>query len=569
MSRLATHDFEKAEALACMLKRGAKKKSCQAKAAQKSEWKRIKPKKGVGWDDKKLKPFADKYYKSGNSYMLNGKGLTWNAWSMALHTLEQQNKLPKDPPSFGVSNKRIEVKTKKDGTKYASLEMPMHPILNMSYESSDDDYHATSGYEEEEEYEEALFEFSGGKKRRGNLVSNPGGTEYLKELDIDEGVKGEIMGKSFLLYGGYSAWKKEMDGKVANEIKEVYGKGWVKCKKQCHTKTLKTLVHQETYSTAYVLRAMANSIIGATGTTPAKLKIKCTAPKKITGVWKDDAGLFKLVGKQTKGKLIMGFGPSAAGKTFWAKNLISILYGKKGGAFLSIDGGLYREVSDVYQTIRTAAIMKLGNEGGLTNLVAAGLSLSGGMFKAGDTKKTVLKWLVAQYNKVNLYVPDTLGSSSTKWHKYRKYTKSEKDWIGACIYMHKHGKPTGKDKGCPFTGQYKCEGCTESGTRRQKDEGKKYSNTAYGTTLKRGKEQAKIAEKAGGMILIHNTGMLNPGKNISTIQLGGKLAEGMVYINIAKQSKKYNFRVVEDVVAAAYRKRSKSALCPEAPPLKF
>jgi len=567
MSRLATHNFEKSEALACMLKMGAKKRSCQAKAKQKSEWKRIKPKKGVAWDDKKLKPFADKYYKSGNSYMLKGKALTWNKWSMALHTLEQQNKLPKDPPSFGVSNKRIEVKTKKDGTKYASLEMPQHPALNMSYESSDDDYYPMSGCEEEEEYEEPLFEFSGGnKKKRGNIKLNTSGTEYLEELNIDKRVKGTIMGKSFLLHGGYDNWKKDMNERVANEIKEVTGSGWAQCKKKCHYKTLKKIVHEETLSTAFVLRAMANSIIGAAGTKPDKLKISCREENDITGVWKTDKSLFKLVSDKKKGKLIMGFGPSASGKTFWAKNLISILLPKE-GAFLSIDGGTYREVSDVYQTIRTAAIMKLGDKGGLTNLVSAGLSLNG-IFAAKPTKKNVFVWLKEQKNKVNLYVPDTLsGASSTTWHKWRKYTKSADDWIGACIYMHKHGKATGKDKGCPFKSNYRCFGCTESGTSRQKKEGKKYSNTAYDLTFKRGMAQAKKAKDAGGYLLIHNVGPIKG--NISTIQPGGKLLDGFDFTNITKQGKKYNFRIVDDVVDAGYRKRSKSLLCPEAPPLKF
>ena len=342
-------------------------------------------------------------------------------------------------------------------------------------------------------------------------------------------------------------------------------KNWVKCKSGCHVKKLKKLVHEETLSTAYVLRAMANSIIGAAGTTPDKLEIRCTDPKEINGVWKNDKGRFELVGKKKKGKLIMGFGPSASGKTFWAKNLISILFPKE-GAFLSIDGGLYREVSDVYQTIKNAAIKKTG--GGLTNLVAAGFSIGGGMFKAGDTKKTVFDWLKKQTAIVNLYVPETLGSSATAWYKFRKYTGSEDNWIGACIYMHKHGKATGKDKGCPFTGPYRCFGCTESGTRRETSEGKKYSNTAYAITLKRGMAQAKTAEKkGGGYLLIHNVGPIKG--NISTIQLGGKLAEGMNMVNITKQGKKYNFRIVEDVVDAGYRKRSKSALCPEAPPLKF
>ena len=34
-------------------------------------------------------------------------------------------------------------------------------------------------------------------------------------------------------------WKKDMNERVANEIKEVTGSGWAQCKKKCHYKTLK------------------------------------------------------------------------------------------------------------------------------------------------------------------------------------------------------------------------------------------------------------------------------------------------------------------------------------------
>jgi len=576
MSRLATHDFEKSET--CMFKKGDKKKACKEEAKRKEE----KKKKLAA-----LKKRKKKCLKVDKSKELQTK-LQREYWAITTTKKRKEAiimelvKIAKCLDKCKLSDcaaddevKRIVVKAlNKNKGKYdpkvtltrrrAKTAEEEEEELKMSYESSDDDYYPMSGCEEEyEEYEEPLFEFSGPKKRRGALIVN-GGTEYLNELDIDEDVKGEIMGKSFL--AGYDSWKKDMKKRVDAEIDSVKGKGWVKCKSGCHVKKLKKLVHEETLSTAYVLRAMANSIIGAAGTEPPKLEIRCSAPKKITGVWKDDKTRFELVGKKKKGKLIMGFGPSASGKTFWAKNLISILFPKE-GAFLSIDGGLYREVSDVYQTIKKAAIAKTKG-GGLTNLVAAGLSIGGGMFKAGDTKKTVFKWLKKQPARVNLYVPETLGSSATGWHKFRKYTGSEDNWIGACIYMHKHGKATGKDRGCPFTGPYRCFGCTESGTRREKSEGKKYSNTAYAITLKRGMAQAKTAEKkGGGYLLIHNVGPIKG--NISTIQLGGKLAEGMNMVNITKQGKKYNFRIVEDVVDTGYRKRSKSAFCPEAPPLKF
>ena len=181
-----------------------------------------------------------------------------------------------------------------------------------------------------------------------------------------------------------------------------------------------------------------------------------------------------------------------------------------------------------------------------------------------------------QTHKVNLYVPDTLGSSKNGWHKYRTYTKSEEDWIGACIYMHKHGDPGGKGlfkhKGCPFVNKFKCIGCTESGTSRQKKEGKKYSNTAYDTTLKAGLKAAKTAPK---WLIIHNSGgreFKGGMANKSIIQLGGALDNNTTASGLnALHQEQYNFFLVPDAVAGAGTKRGRSntALCPVAPPLKF
>ena len=75
MSRLATHDFEKAEALKCLLTMNSQKKA----------WCNVKPPtKADAFDPNKLKKFADKYYKVRDKYMLNGKLYTWNKWQMQI-----------------------------------------------------------------------------------------------------------------------------------------------------------------------------------------------------------------------------------------------------------------------------------------------------------------------------------------------------------------------------------------------------------------------------------------------------------------------------------------------------
>ena len=88
----------------------------------------------------------------------------------------------------------------------------------------------------------------------------------------------------------------------------------------------------------------------------------------------------------------MGLGPSAAGKTFWAKNVIKLM-GKANNnfprSFLSVDGGLVRELSYVYQDI-IRALAKHPKIDGLNNLVSSGWDpFHKSLFKAGHVKKSV------------------------------------------------------------------------------------------------------------------------------------------------------------------------------------
>ena len=58
MSRLITHDFEKAESLKCMLNMNKQKKA----------WCNVKPPTKIdAFNPDKLKKFADKYYKEGDN----------------------------------------------------------------------------------------------------------------------------------------------------------------------------------------------------------------------------------------------------------------------------------------------------------------------------------------------------------------------------------------------------------------------------------------------------------------------------------------------------------------------
>jgi hypothetical protein len=357
-----------------------------------------------------------------------------------------------------------------------------------------------------------------------------GGEEYLEKLDMPKAVKQMIMGKSFP-NGGYDRWLSSMKSKVHAEIEKIKASKknnkWHACSSKCKASILKGLVKEEMESTAFILRCMGEAILRPENIPNIhKLKIVMTE-QIISGKWEQDKKYFQLDSwkQQSKGRLVMGFGPSASGKTFWAENLSEMLHVALGfprKMWLSIDGGKYREASVVYHEIVEAAHEHLGKKSGVSNLVVSGIKLpgmSGSIFSSSKVKKAVYDWLKNQEDKPNLYIPDTLGSSTTEWHKWRDLTDTKDTWVGLCIYMHLHGET------CPFSEDFKCLGCEKKGKDRQADEGKQYSSLAYTTTYKRGMETAK---KAGRWMIIHNTGQKGKTSTIETNfgkRLNNKLKE--------------------------------------------
>lgn len=120
-----------------------------------------------------------------------------------------------------------------------------------------------------------------------------------------------------------------------------------------------------------------------------------------TGVWENDSKYIRItLRKHVLPRLILGLGPSASGKTFIAKNMIELLIEYENKFFISIDGGLYRETSIIYQTI----LAKVKERGyiGLTNMHKI-------IFDASVIKKKFMDFLNKNISKFSLYVPDTLG----------------------------------------------------------------------------------------------------------------------------------------------------------------
>jgi hypothetical protein len=267
----------------------------------------------------------------------------------------------------------------------------------------------------------------------------------------------------------------------------------------------------------------------------------------LTGIWKKDSPYIQIttLGNPTiKSRLIMGFGPSASGKTYWAKTLLSIFSSADPlfpSTFISIDGGIQRETSIAYQYIVEQA--KLFCISGFSNLVISTWKLTEySLFNASIIKKSLLNFLKQQTIPLSLYVPETLGDCGymrlkTCASKYSTYIDITRDsnWIGVLIWQHKTANE------CDLPSKYTCVGCTESGIKREQQEGKKYSNSSYAHSMREGKHE--LAKAPGGQYMIHNSGSRT---KLSIIQdyTNYALQENMnIYHNfiLLEHSKKYKY----------------------------
>lgn len=308
---------------------------------------------------------------------------------------------------------------------------------------------------------------------------------------------------------------------------------WIYCEKAC-VKALSSQIKREINSTAFMLRVLSNSVIdttaddeGKNGQFPLKFIFELGTNGKLTGVWEKDHQYFvlkELDPQSQESRLIMGLGPSAAGKTFWAKNVIKLM-GKANNnfprSFLSVDGGLVRELSYVYQDI-IRALAKHPRINGLNNLVSSGWDpFHKSLFKAGHIKKSVKAYLQSQkpFNDsilpVSVYVPETLGNPMSDGFKkgVDKYVKitGDNNWIGLYIWQ---GRTPEEDH--KWVNKFKIANpefvnenidavsTTVSGQGRELTEGKKYSSSAYNYSKKHGYHALKKAP--GARIDIHNSG---------------------------------------------------------------
>ena len=301
--------------------------------------------------------------------------------------------------------------------------------------------------------------------------------------------------------------------------KDIKPNTWVDCLKTCK-KHMRQHIYIETNSTAYLLKLFVNSIMHINSDV-LELDIQVTGGiDNLTGKLTNDADKIMITGIENTGKqnrLIMGFGPSASGKTFLTLEIIKILSAVEDGQFptifVSVDGGIIRESSKIYRYI-VDNILKLSikkgeftvnfNLSGILNLQApAGPSL----FETGSIKSNFLNYLKKYEKKISVYVPETLSGCITKPNATKCYKKivkpfvdltGDNKWIGLFIWQHIYGALCNKKYG------YECKGTTQSGKEREKTEGKIYSNSAYVPTFKLGKYLLNMAPSY--RLNIHNSG---------------------------------------------------------------
>jgi hypothetical protein len=339
---------------------------------------------------------------------------------------------------------------------------------------------------------------------------------------------------------------------------------WKLCIGKCHHQ-LTTLINYEITSTAYYLRLFINSIIYLPqNQNISKLSLRIEYQNTIneeqfgnhrmtinplyrgsesstdnpieslnlTGKWDHDKHRIKIIGVEkknigggNKNRLIMGFGPSASGKTYLTSLMIKLfqqVFPQFPEIFISVDGGIIRDVSVIFRMIVEQAKNHMA---GISNLIVtatskinAGISQlkrhvskvsanmsqsSFDLFPSSEIKKHFIEYLGTKYSgNISLYVPDTISSCSLiNFENCQKVVlpyitiTGDNNWIGLLIWQHKYVKDCNKT--------IKCIGTVELGTKRAISEGKKYSDIGWHSSMANGYYMLSHAKIR---LSIHNSG---------------------------------------------------------------
>ena len=288
---------------------------------------------------------------------------------------------------------------------------------------------------------------------------------------------------------------------------------WKLCQADCK-KLLKRIFQKETNSTPFMIRLIYNSIIYKQETYELKFHF-LGKNEDLTGFWNNDKNFFEIrIYKKQKDKtscekyprLIMAYGPSGSGKSFWAKQMIKYFYGcnmwgsKKPHIFLSIDGGLARDLSTTYKLV-----VLENNLSGIffRNLISSAKLpdvIYDSIFPSSKIKKQLVNYLQNQTAKIGIYIPSTT-SGIANW-------VNDDKWIGLYIYQHRTKKE------CIFRDEFfkgqrldffhKCSGTVSSGKARELEEGKRFSTNNYLVSKQKGKDNVRKSPFC--RLFLHNSG---------------------------------------------------------------
>ncbi len=328
-------------------------------------------------------------------------------------------------------------------------------------------------------------------------------SSYLENVNVDVPVKMLIMQNAFKS----SDFFYKMYDTIRNYLPTKTKKSWEDCVNDCFYICNK-YSNYEISTTAYILRALSNSLIGDTSYT---LSFK-VLEDKLTGYWENDQNYIQIQTTNPNmlhhGRLIMGFGPSSSGKKYCVNKIIELMSSNDPSfpkLLITIDNSIYRKSSVVYQCI-LEEIKQKNLYDGIHNLASSSAFGKKIIFNTDLIKKKIKLYLKDQkhYGFIpNLYVPETLGgcighiNCKIKLRDYINIT-GDHNWVGLLIYQH-----TTPDK-CPFHEPYKCTGTIENGTSKEMIEGKKYNSKTWNISYENGIIYMK--KSPNFRFMIHNTG---------------------------------------------------------------
>ena len=416
-------------------------------------------------------------------------------------------------------------------------------------------------------------------------------SKYLKHISIRYENNTEINRNIFKseiikeLNGENGAMKLYIEAIKPFKIPNKANDNWVYCNESKSSKCNKMLriaLTKELKSTAYMLRALQMMLLNIDDSNTGENKLYMFVSGKnvkLTGKWDHDKKFLnidvkrsKLQNNTQKNYLVMGYGPSASGKTFMAKKIVNIVQkeNKKNVVFppnvISIDGGILREASEIYGVIglnNKHNVLKNNNKC-LKNFKNSVGTWPGGIVSTSKTygrgfknlvigfeypfgpksiytsvaKKQCIDYLKNQNmkNKMCFYIPETsAGIGPFPKYAFTKFSSFGKDGsIILRIWQHK------ESDSCPYKKEFQCAGTIKSGTSRAEKEGKIYSSKMWESSMK----ASKLFKYSSLYSFdIHNSGR-QTGKTIIADLSKNKLIDQFKYKSSTNVNKKNNLNVV-------------------------